>query len=98
VEEIVGVVAFGLGASLGMGAVRAAGRGFRPALKEVVKAGVTVTDAVASVTAEARESLSDLKAEAMAERAGKRPPARRSAAPRRIAVAREDKGEHETPR
>ena len=39
-EEIIGVVGFGLGASLGAGAVRLVGRGLRPAVRDVIRARV----------------------------------------------------------
>jgi len=80
-EEVLGIVGFGLGASLGMSIVRTAGGGLRPLLRGVMKAGIAVGDAVADLTAEARASVDEARAEAAAQRD--------AAAPQRIVIAHE---------
>lgn len=95
-EELLGIVGFGIGASLSMAALRAVGSGARPVLREVMKAGIVATDAVRSaasnaggtlsqLTTEARESVADLRAEVRAERDVVRTPAE----PQKIVIARE---------
>lgn len=98
-EEVVGILGFGLGASLGAGVVRAVGGGLRPLLRETLKAGITVGegarsamaragDAVASATAEMREGWEDLRAEAMAERAAAREQTPPGTEPRKIEIVK----------
>src|SRR5438132_14367580 len=95
-EEVLGLLGFSLGASVGMSVVRGLGGGMRPVMVQLLRAGLAAGDtvrgaasraggAVTSATAEARENLGDLRAEAVAERNAAR--SRRSR-PRKIAIAR----------
>jgi hypothetical protein len=59
---------WGVGAGVAMSLVRG-GPGMRPVAKALIKAYVAATDRVQEMTAEARESLDDLYAEARAEQA-----------------------------
>jgi len=93
VEAIIGVIGFSLGASLGMGAVRAVGGGLRPVARRAIRAGLAAGDAFQAAGGRARETVADLTAEARAEAAQARGTTRtrRSGreAPQKIAVATE---------
>lgn len=95
-EEVLGVLGFGLGASVGMGIVRGLGGGARPVLVQLFKAGIAAGEmtraaatragsAMSSATAEARENLNDLRAEAASERNADRTP---RTGPRKIEIVR----------
>jgi hypothetical protein len=99
-EGVLEVLGFGVGASIGMTVIRAATGGLRPALREVIKAGLTVTDAaqalvshtsarVTTAASEAKETVTDLHEEAKAERAAAPRRARADAKPRKIEIAKE---------
>jgi hypothetical protein len=80
-EEILGIVGFSLGASLGIGAVRSVTDGSRPIVRELFKVGVRAWDAVAGATATAR-------AEAATETSASTPRGgRRRAQPEKIVIA-----------
>jgi hypothetical protein len=79
VEEVLGLLGFSLGATVGMSLVRGVSGGMRPMMVKLFKAGLAAGDvargaatrvgtSVSSATAEARENLGDLRAEARAER------------------------------
>ena len=87
-ERVLGLVGFGLGASIGTSLVRAASGGIRPLAREVIKAGLAVGDAVSGPGTGARETLNDLRAEVAAVRESAAR-TRESARPRRIAIARD---------
>jgi hypothetical protein len=99
-EGFLGFLGFSLGASLGIAAVRTLGGGVRPILREAIKAGLIVGEtarsagaragqAVSGATADARDSLGDLHAEARAERAATRARETRSREPRKILIAKD---------
>jgi len=82
-EELLGIVGFSLGASLGVGAVRSLGDGSRPVLREMIKAGIRAWDGLAAVGNAARESQSEAQAEQSQTRARNR----RRSQPQKIIVA-----------
>lgn len=95
-EQVLSILGFSLGASVGMGIVRGLGGGARPLLVQLFRAGIAAGEmtriaasragsTVSGATAEARESLNDLRAEAAAERETAR--ARRRG-PRKIEIVR----------
>ena len=99
-ESLMSGLGFGLGMSVGVGAARFIGRGLRPIAREALRAGLIVGDtarsavsaagsAVANVTAETRGGLSDLYAEARAEREGGRSEKGNGRRYRRIEVTEE---------
>jgi len=99
-EGILSILGFSLGASLGMGVVRAVGGGPRPVLREVMKAGMAVTDiakaagsrvsdTMSSAATDARESLDGVRTEATQEKSGRRSRARADSEPRKIVIAKE---------
>jgi surfactin synthase thioesterase subunit len=75
-EEILGLLGFSLGASLGIGAVRSVTDSSRPIVRELFKVGIRAWDAVASAAPTARE-------EAATTRRG----GRRRAQPEKIIIA-----------
>lgn len=85
-EEVLGVLGFSLGASLGIGAVRSIGQGAEPVLRSVLKVGIRAWDAAAGGTAAMRQEMKSAADEARAE-AAPRPRRTRSAA-QKIEVAR----------
>lgn len=75
--RLVGGALWGLGAGVALNLARAGGPGgIRPAAKSLMKAYVAISERVQETTAEARESLEDLLAEAQAERDVARPTGR----------------------
>ena len=99
-EELLGILGFSLGASLGAGVVRAVGGGGEPLLRETLKAGIAVTEtargaveraggAIAGATAGVREGLEDLRAEVIAEREAERTGRPGRAEPTRIEIVRD---------
>ena len=82
-EEVLGILGFSFGASVGIGAVRSISDGSRPILRDVLKAGIRAWDAIGNSAQAARGEV----ARAGAEAADKR--ARRRAAPRKIEIAHE---------
>lgn len=71
--RLIGGALWGLGAGLVLRIIKAdnrsqAGAGLRPVARTLVKGYVVASDRVRGLTAEARESLGDLYAEAQAER------------------------------
>lgn len=65
-EVVAGGAGWGLAAGLAIGGI--GGRGLRPALNAVVRAGLTVGDRVGQWTAEMREQMDDGVTEARADR------------------------------
>lgn len=57
-EEVLGFLGFSLGASLGVGVVRALGRGLRPAVRAAMHAGRAARDEWQAGVAEARAAPS----------------------------------------
>jgi hypothetical protein len=70
IGRLVSGALWGAGAAAAMSLARKQGDGLRPVAKTVMKGYLDVADRLAEVTAEARETLSDLYAEARAERNG----------------------------
>jgi len=66
-DAMTGGAVWGVGFGLAMAAVQAAGSGLRPVMKGGVRGAVQVGDWVRNVTAESRENLQDVYAEARAE-------------------------------
>ncbi len=79
---LLGILGFGVGASLGIGAVGAVSGGLRPLLRGAVKAGIAVTETVQSVAASACETIAETAAEARQEMHPAEQEARRPKAPR----------------
>ena len=71
-EELLGIVGFSLGASLGVSAVRGLGEGSRPVLREVIKAGIRAWDGLAAAGNAAREGQPEAPAEPGQNRARNR--------------------------
>jgi hypothetical protein len=67
VDAVTGGAVWGIGFGLAMSAVQAAGGGLRPVAKTTVRNALNVGDWVRNVTAESRETLQDVYAEARAE-------------------------------
>jgi len=67
VDAVTGGAIWGVGFGLAMAAVQAAGSGLRPVAKNGVRGAVQVGDWLRNVTAESRETLQDVYAEARAE-------------------------------
>jgi hypothetical protein len=86
VEELVGILGFSLGASVGVSAARSVADGGRPVLRDVVKAGIRVWDAAAGLSTAVRQEVSAAAKEAKAPRGAR--PRRRRAEPQKIAIAR----------
>ncbi|MBV8718255.1 MAG: hypothetical protein JO020_24995 [Chloroflexi bacterium] len=82
-EEILGILGFSFGASMGIGVVRSVVGGSRPVLRDVLKMGIRAWDGVAGAAAAARDDAAPT-AEPAAPRAG-----RRRAAPQKILIAHE---------
>ena len=58
-EELLGIVGFSFGASLGIGAVRSLGTGSRPLLRDLLKAGIRTWDGLASAGASLRAQAAE---------------------------------------
>ena len=85
-EELLGIVGFSLGASLGVSVTRSLGEGVRPFVRSALKAGIRAWDATARATTAVREEVEAAgtdESTAPATRGG-----RRRAAPQKIAIAR----------
>jgi hypothetical protein len=82
-EEVLAIIGFSLGASLGVGATRSLGEGARPAVRNVLKLGIRVWDAAASASSAAREQTGETPSPAVST--GGR---RRASQPQKIAIAR----------
>jgi hypothetical protein len=67
IDAVTGGAVWGVGFGLAMSAVQAAGSGLRPVAKNTVRNALNVGDWVRNVTAESRETLQDVYAEARAE-------------------------------
>ncbi len=89
-EELIGLVGFGLGASLGAGLVRSVTGGGRSTLRQAFKMGIQAWDAVAAgaSTGPSQELESDLVLPGSAP-PGRPARSRRRSEPQRIAIARE---------
>ena len=74
-EGLLGGARWGVGVGAVVGAVAVVG-GLRPQAKRAIKAGMAAGDRLQEWTAERREGLDDLVAEARSERAAEAPPAR----------------------
>ena len=70
-EEILGIVGFSLGASLGISAVRSLGQGVQPTLRGMLKMGIRAWDAAAAGGASVREGVGAAADEARAESAAR---------------------------
>jgi hypothetical protein len=68
IGRVVSGALWGAGAAAAMSLVRRRGDGLRPVAKTVVKGYLDVADRLSEITAEARETLGDIYAEARAER------------------------------
>lgn len=66
-EAVLGGAGWGLGIGAALGVVSVAGKGLRPVAKEVIKLGMTAGSRVQEWTAEMREQMDDIVAEARAE-------------------------------
>lgn len=66
-ETLLGGAGWGLGIGAALGAVSLFGRGLRPVAKQAVKLGMAAGDRVQEWTAEMREQVDDIVAEAKAE-------------------------------
>src|SRR5258708_5331527 len=82
-EEILAVVGFGIGASLGVNLVKAVGRGLRPVAIDVIRAGLAAGDAVGSAAEQVRSSVAESAAEARQQAEQVRNEAEAEVAPRR---------------
>ncbi len=88
-QGILSFLGFSLGASLGAGLVNALSHGVRPALRETIKAGIVASEGVRSAATEVRSTVSDLRDEAVAERANETRRRRGNQEPRKINIARD---------
>jgi hypothetical protein len=69
-EALLGGAGWGVGLGVVLGAASIAGKGLRPLAKEAVKLGMTAGSRVQEWTAEMREQVDDIVAEARAEQDG----------------------------
>lgn len=83
-EEVLSIVGFSFGASLGIGAVRSVTAGTRPILRGLVKGGIRVMDAIGGAASTVREDAAQTPDEASSRGRG-----RRRAEPRKIEIAHE---------
>ncbi len=76
-EEILSIVVFGLGATLGIKAVETVRGGLRPVVKEAMKGGMAAGDMARTVASKAktdgRERATETRAPATAVRRARRP-------------------------
>ncbi len=89
-EELIGLVGFGLGASLGAGLVRSVSGGGRSTLRQVFKVGIQTWDAVAGAGGVRSGSAKQTEL-VMPDHDAPRshPRSRRRSEPQRIAIAHE---------
>jgi hypothetical protein len=83
-EQVLGIVGFSLGASLGVSAVRSVTDGSRSIVRDVLKLGIRTFDVMANATSAVRDSV------AQASNQGEDAPRRRTrrgAEPRKIEIA-----------
>jgi hypothetical protein len=70
-EELLGAVTggavWGIGFAIGLGAIRAAGDGLRPVMRNAMRGAVAATSWVEQATTEGRETIKDLYHEAKVE-------------------------------
>ena len=66
-EEVLGLLGFSFGASLGVGAVRSLGEGGRPLLRDALKVGLRAWDTFAAAGAAAKREAGEAVSEAGAE-------------------------------
>lgn len=83
-EEVLSVLGFSFGASLGVGAVRSVTAGSRPILRDILKTGIRVADAIAAAATSGRQDASEPRVELATP--GR---SRRRAEPRKIEIAHE---------
>ena len=83
-EEILAFFGFSLGASMGIGAVRALTDESRPVVREVLKAGIRAWDAVTSSPAGVPDAVTVEQTTTPTRRGG-----RRRTQPEKIAIARQ---------
>ncbi len=69
-EAVLGGAGWGLGIGAALGVVSIAGKGLRPVAKEAIKLGMTAGNRVQEWTAEMREQVDDIVAEARSEQDG----------------------------
>jgi hypothetical protein len=69
-EAVLGGAGWGIGIGVVLGAVSLAGKGLRPVAKEAIKLGMTAGTRVQEWTAEMREQMDDIVAEARADQSG----------------------------
>ena len=68
VETLLGGAGWGLGIGAAVGALSIVGGGLRPVAKQAIKFGMAAGDRIQEWTAEMREQMDDLVAEASSER------------------------------
>ncbi|MBV9175346.1 MAG: hypothetical protein JOZ81_35265 [Chloroflexi bacterium] len=83
-EEVLGILGFSFGASLGVSAVRSVVGGSRPVFRDVLKMGLQVWDGLANVAESAREEAAAASSDPAVARRG-----RRRAEPQKIVIAHE---------
>ncbi|HEV7213633.1 MAG TPA: DUF5132 domain-containing protein [Chloroflexota bacterium] len=69
-EALLGGAGWGVGLGVVLGVASLAGKGVRPVAKEAIKLGMTAGARVQEWTAEMREQVDDIVAEARADQAG----------------------------
>lgn len=84
-EEVLAILGFSLGASLGIGAVRSVSEGSRPILRDVLKAGIRAWDGMANAASAARGEAEQASQQQTAARSR----GRRRPEPRKIEIAHE---------
>jgi hypothetical protein len=89
-EELIGLVGFGIGASLGAGLVRSVSGGGRSTLRQVFKVGIQAWDAVGGASGAGSRSAKESEL-VMPDHdaASSRARSRRRSEPQRIAIAHE---------
>jgi hypothetical protein len=81
-EQVLGIVGFSLGASLGVSAVKSVTDGSRSIVRDALKLGIRTFDVVANATNAVRGSVAQASEETAKPRR-----TRRNAAPRKIEIA-----------
>jgi hypothetical protein len=71
VEEIIALLGFSFGASLGIGVTRSLGEGARPVVRNVMKLGIRAWDAGAAASAAVREEVARPDGAEPSERTGR---------------------------
>jgi hypothetical protein len=87
-EELLGILGFSLGASLGVSATRALGDGLRPLVRGVLKVGIRAWDVTANASAAVRGEAAAPADAAASTPASRTRSGRRRAGPQKIMIAR----------